>query len=1016
LPRTPRSNLALENARRSGGSAARPSVAVAAIGDYLAEGAIAINARRVITYINRIGVGLVGLPADAVVGRDVLTLLGPNADPGRRFARAISEVLENGVEQVLTVNDADARSPFNVDYCRLVPIADGGALILLGETMSPTVTEQLAKARALAGVFQLVNQSLEVERVVHLLAKHAADLLGGETARLVMIEDDAIVTASAVGLAGETVGRRQQLPDSFAGLAVQTRQVARAENLASVYPADPEAHAEPAAERRVHAIAAPLQVGDRPIGAIVVTRSGERRFTRHDEQLLVTLATHGAIALENARLYRAAAQTAGHTGILAATARTLAHNATPESVYAGIARVVAESLRADGFSIHGVDTSQRHVQLLRTHGLGADGAIDDDEVFWRGRQARVVGSATAEFISDIDPADELRAFESAAVRSIAVLPLMIEGRVGGVLTLRYRQRRAFEERERTLLIDFSTYVAVAIRNAWLVGDLERRANRLSAVAKVQLAMSRTELSEVYTEVYRAVASSVSDASCFALLLADSSSLTFRPQLVVVGGVVTRASALAPVPFTECAATTALRTGQPVVSDAPLRAWDALVPGATLASQPTTELAAPIVHGDRTLGVVIVQSTHRGVFTAEDVELMSIIARQAGAAIENARLFEAQRDEREAAEAAVRVARAAHERERMLATALATMDQPVFVLSLERRILYANAAAVREYGYSLEQLASLSIDQLVASAVPMRASEDVSRASATVVVAEHVHRRRDGTQFPAAVALDFINQDSGAPSGYVLSVRNLTGERRIAEQLRQSEKLAALGELVAGVAHELNNPLAGISAFAQLLLEEDLDEDQRESARLIKREADRAGSVIRDLLLFSRKTGPSTMPVELNGLVQLTLRLRAYSLRSSGVEVETHLDPELPLIAGDDQKLQQVILNLVVNAEYAMRGAAARRLVVRTTREGEAAVIEVADTGTGMSDETLQRVFEPFFTTKPPGEGTGLGLSVSYGIVEAHGGTIGVESAPGRGTTFRVVLPARAPEGRPGTEQ
>jgi two-component system, NtrC family, sensor kinase len=297
-----------------------------------------------------------------------------------------------------------------------------------------------------------------------------------------------------------------------------------------------------------------------------------------------------------------------------------------------------------------------------------------------------------------------------------------------------------------------------------------------------------------------------------------------------------------------------------------------------------------------------------------------------------------------------------------------------------------------------------VDVFVASAVPIRASDDLSRTPAHVVIAEHVHRRRDGSQFPATVALSFIRQDNGAPIGQVLSVRNLTDERRIAEQLRQSEKLAALGELVAGVAHELNNPLAGISAFAQLLLEEELNADQRESARLIKREADRAVGVIRDLLLFSRKAGPTVGPVDLNGLVQLTVRLRAYSLRSSGVEVETHLDPSLPELSGDDQKLQQVILNLIVNAEYAMRRTPTKRLVIRTSREGDTVVTEVSDTGTGMSEETLQRVFEPFFTTKPAGDGTGLGLSVSYGIVEAHGGIITVDSAPGRGTTFRIVLP------------
>jgi signal transduction histidine kinase len=145
-------------------------------------------------------------------------------------------------------------------------------------------------------------------------------------------------------------------------------------------------------------------------------------------------------------------------------------------------------------------------------------------------------------------------------------------------------------------------------------------------------------------------------------------------------------------------------------------------------------------------------------------------------------------------------------------------------------------------------------------------------------------------------------------------------------------------------------------------------------------------------------------VDLNGLVQLTLRLRTYSLRSSGVEVETHLDPSLPELTGDDQKLQQVILNLIVNAEYAMRGAPLKRLVVRTARESDTVVVEISDTGSGMSEETLQRIFEPFFTTKPAGEGTGLGLSVSYGIVEAHSGTITVDSTTGRGTTFRIVLP------------
>jgi two-component system NtrC family sensor kinase len=230
-------------------------------------------------------------------------------------------------------------------------------------------------------------------------------------------------------------------------------------------------------------------------------------------------------------------------------------------------------------------------------------------------------------------------------------------------------------------------------------------------------------------------------------------------------------------------------------------------------------------------------------------------------------------------------------------------------------------------------------------------------------------------------------------------------------MHQTEKLAALGELVAGVAHELNNPLTGISMFAQLLLDESLGEDQRESVRMIKREADRAVGVIRDLLAFSRKTGPRLVAVDLNAVITQTLRLRAYSLQTAGVQVRSELDPKLPAIPGDDRKLQQVLLNLIVNAEYAMHRQESRELAVCTIWEdgpdGGRVLIEVMDTGTGMAPELLKHIFEPFFTTKPAGVGTGLGLSVSYGIVHAHGGTITVRSTPGVGSTFVVTLPIRS---------
>ena len=222
---------------------------------------------------------------------------------------------------------------------------------------------------------------------------------------------------------------------------------------------------------------------------------------------------------------------------------------------------------------------------------------------------------------------------------------------------------------------------------------------------------------------------------------------------------------------------------------------------------------------------------------------------------------------------------------------------------------------------------------------------------------------------------------------------------MADHLGRTEKLAAIGELVAGVAHELNNPLTGISTFAQLLLEDKLQREQFESVSLIKREADRAIGVIRDLLLFARKTEARDVVVDINTIVKHTVRLRALASRSSGIEVHMHLDETNPQVRGDEQKLQQVLLNLLVNAE-----ANLRHLTVMTQRKQGMVQIVVSDTGHGMQPMVAQRVFEPFFTTKAPGEGTGLGLSVSYGIIQAHQGAISVESTPEIGTTFTILLP------------
>ncbi|MES2177422.1 MAG: ATP-binding protein [Gemmatimonadota bacterium] len=263
-----------------------------------------------------------------------------------------------------------------------------------------------------------------------------------------------------------------------------------------------------------------------------------------------------------------------------------------------------------------------------------------------------------------------------------------------------------------------------------------------------------------------------------------------------------------------------------------------------------------------------------------------------------------------------------------------------------------------------------------------------------------------------VALAASRLPEADPPSVLLIGRDMTQERELRVRLMESDRLAAVGELVAGVAHEVNNPLSSISAFAQLLLRETtLNPSQRESIEVIRAETMRASQVVKDLLAFARRSDQQRAPLDLNGVVARTVRMRQYQFTEANVRVETELAEELPSVMGDARQLQQVCLNLLTNAVQAMVPLGGGALRVRTYTADGAVRLEVKDSGPGIAPSVKAHIFEPFFTTKKEGEGTGLGLSVSYGIITAHGGSIEVVDTGAEGTTFRVTLPAVAAEPR-----
>ena len=223
------------------------------------------------------------------------------------------------------------------------------------------------------------------------------------------------------------------------------------------------------------------------------------------------------------------------------------------------------------------------------------------------------------------------------------------------------------------------------------------------------------------------------------------------------------------------------------------------------------------------------------------------------------------------------------------------------------------------------------------------------------------------------------------------------------QLGRSEKLASVGRLAAGVAHEINNPLTGVLSFACMMQDKaNMDEQDRQDLELIIHETTRAAGIVRGLLDFARERPVVKTPLDLNEIVRRTIRLLGNQKALQGIVIAENLADTLPSVDGDDHQIEQVMLNLAINACEAMPDGGTL-LITSEAADGKV-LVKFTDTGCGIKPEFLDKIFEPFFSTKPVGKGTGLGLSVSYGIVEEHGGTLEVESEEGKGSTFTVVLP------------
>jgi PAS domain S-box-containing protein len=331
---------------------------------------------------------------------------------------------------------------------------------------------------------------------------------------------------------------------------------------------------------------------------------------------------------------------------------------------------------------------------------------------------------------------------------------------------------------------------------------------------------------------------------------------------------------------------------------------------------------------------------------------------------------------------------------------------ILVIDLEERYSFVSARIRDLLGYRPEEFIGKTIEE-----VPDHAPEfvslyrDVSSGRKMFGFCEYRAKHRDENWRTMRASASPLHNAQNKVSGVIVSMRDITVERKLEQQIIQSERLAAMGQMIGGFAHELNNPLTSILGASELLQDEDVSEQMRKQLVMLHQQSRRAAEIVQNLMYFSRPPAPGKSPINVTDLMQRTLHLHAYSLRKNNITVDFLPDLSLPAVNGDPHQLMQVFLNLILNAEHAIREVRDRgTLRIRLTKENKSVSAIFQDDGPGIPSEILPNIFDPFYTTKRPGRGTGLGLSICKAILREHSGNVEAASGPGEGAVFTVTLP------------
>jgi PAS domain S-box-containing protein len=995
---------------------------------------------------------LTGLARDAACGRTLRHLV-PALD-----AIALPEHMGQALVGEISFT-AELASGIPVDV-RCLPIRTEGGSVVGVAAFLTDVTERQRRTlivRAMEAVGRSLTSSLDLNQVLDTIVNKALEVMAADSALVVSWDgqaselrvmraagrlSDRYVAAGAIPVAGGPVSRAV-----LEGRPITTPNILNDPHMWVT----PERRAQIEREGFRAVAAAPLSSRGRIHGALVVHYWAERIVSAEETQALSLLAEQAAIAIDNARLYAEATRRADRLRDLAELSQSITASLDTGDVVQRIVNAAAGMAPGAMAAVHVYDPTRNLLRIAacssddlrgrpveRTADLGLPGLVFE-------RRQPVVIATPAEH-----PRSIARAWwQARPTASYHGLPIMAGESFLGVLD--YIAPRGLPDSETQEALRFmAAHAGIAIRNASLYQAEQTQAARVGALAAINQRISSALNLE---SLLRMIAESAADLTGvkYALFwLADEEQRTLTVKSASAPGI-------------------AEDFPQPTVSydidsvgwlarhRAPLRIDDTALDERVVHREWWRRWGIqafagyPVMAGEELLAVLVLCHSEPIRFTEETHDVVDMFIAQASVAIQNARLFlEAQRG-REVAEALARLGgeltgtldleRIADLVARGIVELLGGTGSAVYQCESEGGSLNVIAAFGR--APELRGSALQAGEGVAGRAVQGRrivATRDVL-GDPDIRLSPELRARLEEQGYRSVVAAPLMARDRvvgamtmGAEAGrrfswdelrlfqafadqaslafetarlYASARENLARLRETQAQLLQAGKMSAVGQLVSGVAHEINNPLSVIIGYGQLLLSRGVGDSLRRPLELMVQQADRMAKIVRNLLYFARQRPPERAAVNLNQVIEQTLALRLNQLTLSGIAVECDFDPALPPVMGDTQQLAQVFLNLLLNAEQAILQAGARGSITFRTRvvdDGRTVRATVEDNGPGIPAEILPRVFEPFFTTKEVGSGTGLGLSVSYGIVEEHGGRLVAESEPGR-TIFSLELPA-----------